>query len=1141
MKLSTIVLMFSCLSLSAYAYSQKITIQEKDASLEQILKKIGKQAGYYFFYEKGILEKTNKVTIRMRNASLEEVMKKCFENQSLIYNIVDRVIVIKEKPHLINRPAQKDSLKMNSIPVAIKISGYVTDDEETPLAGATITVKNTSTATVTDKNGFFTIESANKNAVLVITYVGYELKEVQPDGQTMLHIKLKPLNNNMENMVVIGYGTVRRKDLTGSVGEVKMEDLQKAPVKSFDDALAGRIAGVQVTSPDGQPGAAANIVIRGGNSVTQDNSPLYVIDGFPIDNPDNNALNPSDIESIEILKDASATAIYGARGANGVIIITTKRGKDGKSKVEYSGYGGFQNNITKVKSMNPYEFVRLQLELFPTSAPDLYTTGLGKTLEDYKNVQGIDWQDELFQKNAFMHNHNLSVSGGNKATKFSLSGSYFDQQGTIINSGFRRAQARFTLDHNVNSKFKVGLTANYSNMNAYGTKVSGGASSDLSLLYWAWCYRPINGSGNIDSLLNSLEDGDITSSTDYRFNPVKEAENELRNRISNVWNTNVYGEYALMPSLKLRVSAGIVNNILRAESFDNSQTRSANPRGATGQNGMNGSVIYTERSSYVNENTLTFNKTFQKTHRLTVLAGATVQGDANKRYGSAAIQVPNESLGINGLDEGTPYSITASATNNTLASLLGRVDYSYRSKYLATASLRADGSSKFNTDHKWAYFPSASVAWNFANEPFLGNTSFSEGKLRLSYGATGNNRVGDFAYLSALTRPIQYAYAPNNTLITGIVPSALGNANLKWETTIETNLGIDLGFWNQRVMLTADLYRKKTNDLLINAEIPLSSGYESVYKNIGKTENKGLELTITTVNFKKQNFSWNSSFNIAFNRSKVLALNDGQQEILTNVSWENTAGYGNVPAYIARIGQPVGMFYGLIWNGNYQYSDFNETSPGVYVLKDDVADNGTVRSQIQPGDIRYKDLDGNLTIDNNDRTVIGNPNPDFIGGFTNNIQFKNFDLNIFFQFVQGGDVLNANRIYFEGGIGNTRPGFNEFASYADRWTPDNPTNEYFRANGQGSLRAYSTRTIEDGSFVRLKTVALGYTLPANLLRRIKVQNARFYISAQNLYTWTKYKGNDPEVSTYDSPLTPAFDFSAYPRAKNIVAGISITL
>lgn len=1015
------------------------------------------------------------------------------------------------------------------------ITGVVKDDQGETIPGVSIKIKGSTKGTTTDADGKYKIVVSGNNEILVFNSIGFEIQEVGVGTNKVININLKTKLNDLSEVVVIGYGQVNRRDLTGSVGTVNINDLNKAPVKSFDDALAGRIAGVQVTSPDGQPGASPEIIIRGGNSVTQDNSPLYVVDGFPIENYTNNAINPSDIESIEVLKDASSTAIYGARGANGVIIITTKKGKTGPPVLTYNGYYGLQTNTSSVKVMDPYNFVKYQLELDSVKATALYLTN-GQTLDSFVGQAGLDWQGQVF-RTAPMSNHNLSLRGGTKDTRYTISGSIFQQQGTIIASDFKRYQGRMSLDQQITPKLKAGVMANYSSILSNGTQVGGNSQTAFNYLINVWQYRPINGSGNLDALLDNAQDDDVISATNYQWNPILTANNEIRGKIGSVLTSNAYLEYSILPKLKLKVTGGYNNNFTEADVFNTSNSRLGSPVSSLGAGGPNGSITYTSLSNYVNENTLTYNSVIHKDHAINLLAGFTVQGNSSKLFGSRATLVPNESLGVNGLGQGTPFYIKTTKSQNTLSSFLGRVNYNYKSKYLATASFRADGSSKFVGDNVWGFFPSGSLAWRVSEENFLKNSKvISDVKIRTSYGVTGNNRVDDRAAYAIMTQGGADSYSFNNAFLSGAYASSLANPALKWESTAETDIGLDLGFLKQRITLTTDVYNKKTTDLLLNALLPGTSGYASAFQNVGAVQNRGLEFTLGTVNVAGKDFNWSSSFNIAFNRNKVLALAQGQQSLLTTVRWIST-GLGLTPDFTAQIGQPVAMFYGYKWAGVYQFSDFDEKTPGVYTLKANVPNNGNPRANIKPGDIKYEDLTGDNVVDGSDVTVIGNPNPKFTGGFSNNFSYKNFDLNVFFQFVYGNQIQNINKYLMEG---SNVLGSNQFATYQDRWTPGNPSNTYFRTGGAGPV-VYSSRLLEDGSYLRLKTVNLGYTFNQKLLRNLKISKVRCYVSAQNLLTWTKYSGLDPEVSSYSSALTPGMDYSAYPKARVITFGLDVSL
>uniref|UniRef100_UPI003D7F66F6 SusC/RagA family TonB-linked outer membrane protein n=1 Tax=Pedobacter sp. TaxID=1411316 RepID=UPI003D7F66F6 len=599
------------------------------------------------------------------------------------------------------------------------------------------------------------------------------------------------------------------------------------------------------------------------------------------------------------------------------------------------------------------------------------------------------------------------------------------------------------------------------------------------------------------------------------------------------------------PNLSLKITGGISNRMIHADAFYNSQTAKGTPLIPTNTRGSYGIVAFEETNNWVNENTLTYKKKMGN-HNLDILGGFTLQGRKLNSNGYTSINVPNESLGLSGLDEGTPFNNVALASENTLASFISRVNYNYKSKYLLTASYRADGSSKFVSDNKWGYFPSGAFAWRMSSEEFMKNLTFiSDAKFRVSYGLTGNNRVNDYAtYASLSFLPVN----PNLTLTNnysfnnatpgkGVIPSTLPNQDLKWETTSQLDLGYDLSLFKNRISVTVDLYKKITSDLLLNANMPYTTGYIKALQNIGKTENKGLELSLNTINIQTPSFTWSTNFNISFNRNKLISLADNQETLLSPINWE--VAYANTPLYIAQVGAPVAQFYGFKWDGNYRYDAF-DLANGVYTLKSDQAYYGASRTAIQPGDIRYNDINGDGKVDDNDRTVIGSPLPKNTGGFSNNFSYKGLDLGVLLQWSYGNEVMNANRIIFEGNSLNYR-NLNQYSEYIDRWTPENQSNTLARVGGQGPKGVYSSRVIEDGSYLRLKTVSLGYALPQKFISKLKVAKVYLSASAQNLYTITGYSGMDPEVSVRNSALTPGFDYSAYPRAKTITFDLKISL
>ncbi|WP_369414089.1 SusC/RagA family TonB-linked outer membrane protein [Desertivirga xinjiangensis] len=1026
------------------------------------------------------------------------------------------------------------------------VSGIVKDQDGSPLIGVTVKVKGGTNGISTDAGGKFKIPVESFDETLLFSYLGFENKEVSIAGKRTLNVVLTVSSSKLNEVVVIGYGTVLRKDITGAIGSVDIADLKGAPVKSFDEALAGRVAGVQVTSAEGQPGSTINITIRGNNSITQTNYPLFVIDGFPFEDANNgavnplNTINPNDIESIDVLKDASATAIYGARGANGVIMVTTKRGKAGKSLITYNGYLGSQENNKRLAVLSPYEFVNLQNEIDPVKTKELYFKD-GRTLEDYRNVKGINWEDQVTRK-ALMTDHYLSLAGGSDKTKYSASLSHTNQNGIIMNSGFARTQGRLSLDQQVSDRLKVGLNANYAYIKTYGSPTStGNFSNEINLMFNVWAFRPLAVSPEVN-LLDLANDPEVEQASNFTFNPVLTSKNELREHFSNNLNANGFAEYSFSKELKLKVLAGINRGNREFELFNGSMSRS----GIAGNYLVNGSkTIYTS-SGWQNANTLTYSKRLNARHYFDVMGGFTLEGGKSSAFGATSVLLPSESLGISGLDEGTPLAITSLTGEWSAASFIGRANYKLSDRYLFTASMRADGSSRFIGNNKWGYFPSAAFGWQINNETFMKNLTYvSNAKLRLSWGVTGNNRFSDFAAYPALfsintdvSYPINNSpgYMFNNADSKGVVYTSLGNKDLKWEVTGQTNLGLDLGFFKDRLTLGVDLYRKNTRDLLLNATLSPSTGYNRGMKNIGKVRNEGLEISASVTPLKSKNFNWTSNFNIAFNRNEILELAENQTYLPSVQSWGDD--WKNITGYVARIGEPIAQFYGLVYDGVYKYEDFVQVG-NTYTLKGDVTANGGSgsASSVKPGDAKYRDMNGDLIINESDKVVIGDPNPVHVGGLSNNLRFKNFDLGVFFQWSYGNDIINANRILFESAY---KYGYNQYATYVNRWSPENQDSDIPGAGSirGSSLKSYSTRIIEDGSFLRLKTVSLGYTLPANLLKRVKINTFRVFVSAQNLYTWTNYSGYDPEVSVRNSALTPGFDYSAYPRARTITFGLN---
>ena len=1024
------------------------------------------------------------------------------------------------------------------------VRGTVMDSEGLPVPGANIQLKGSNKGVITDMNGRFSIDVKSKRAKLVVSFIGYATKEVQVVFGKPMVIVLDEDAELLDEVVVVGYQEVKKRDLTGAVSKANMNDLLSAPVASFDQALGGRIAGVNVTSNEGMPGGMMNIVIRGNNSLTQDNSPLYVIDGFPVEDPEMaGTINPADIASIDILKDASATAIYGARGANGVVIINTKKGKVGKLQIAYDGSVTMHHVKNLIPMMDAYEFVKYQQEIAPDyiSNPNggylMEWEGKQWTLEDYKDIPQYNWQDEIF-RTAWQHSHNLRVTGGTESVRYNGSVSYYTQDGVVLNSNYKRFQARM----NVNirrDKLNMNLSADYSQATQTGVSPSQSNYSGMNnLFYNVWGYRPVNyPNRTLEDLMNNGIDYDAVNPTnDYRFQPVLDLKNAYNKRFQNTLRLNGFVEYEFIKGLKLKISGTYSYYTPNTDNFNNSKTRYGGP---TSSDLVNAKIIRNKSVNWLNENLLSYQKLFNKKHSFNAIAGVTFQNNDYESYSAYTHHITNESLGMAGMGSGTSGSITSSQSSWALLSYLVRANYNFKSKYYATASFRADGSSKFAEGHRYGYFPSASLAWNFKEETFMKKLSFMDmGKLRLSWGLTGNNRVNEYASYTMLNTvksgsgngvyPFDGDYSQ-----AGVVPVSVGNKDLKWETTEQWDLGLDLGFFKNRLNFTVDIYRKTTRDLLLYATLPYSSGYTNADKNIGKVRNQGLEISLNTVNIKSKDFMWTTDFNIAFNQNKVLELAENQESYMSVAYFDSSYNTSN---YIARINYPLGLMYGYVYEGTYKYDDFDRVGDA-YTLKKGVPYFST-ESNTQPGMPKYRDLDGNGVIDSSDRTIIGRGAPIHTGGFTNNFYYKGFDLNVFFQWSYGNDIMNANRLFFESGNGAMRD-FNQFASYIDHWTPENPDSDIPAPTTSASNKVISSRIVEDGSYLRLKSVTLGYTFPKKVVAKCGINNLRVYVAMQNLWTWTSYSGYDPEVSVRNSALTPGLDFSSYPRTISGSFGVSV--
>ncbi|MCQ2184126.1 MAG: TonB-dependent receptor [Bacteroidales bacterium] len=1009
------------------------------------------------------------------------------------------------------------------------LKGQVMSEAGDPLPGAMVIPSgNVSGGVMADANGIFAVEVAKTDSISV-SMLSFESRTLPVAGRTSITVKLKESAEMLESVVLIGYGEQNAKDVTGSVTAVNMSEIKSVATHDVAQAMQGRVAGVVLSSNDGQPGEEMNILIRGANSVTQSNAPLYVIDGFPMEDFSMSSLNPEDIKSISILKDASAGAIYGARGANGVVIIETKTGA-GKVAVEYSGNFGVQQVSKLMPMMDAYEYVRYCADM---GGGDTYFKD-GMTLEDYRGVQGTSWQSLLFRP-AFVHNHSLSISGGTASTKYSVSGGYTGQDGVIIGTGYNKAMGRIKFEQGfLGDKLVFKANLSYTRTNTTGDVASEAGSSTSSwqsyLMYRVWSFSPMK-----EAIIEDEETGEEAVVDVSLLNPVLSAKNSYRNVVNNIFYGSASLVWNITPDLKLTEMFGYSATILDTKRFFNSKTYSGYQT-AFATKGVNGSYENKAKSEWMNDITLNYKKKFRnKRDVLNAMATFSMAGLRNSRYYYSTIQVPDENLGISGISAGTPTDVKSIENHSKTMSFLGRVNYSFDSRYLVTVSFRADGSSKFPPKNRWGFFPSAALGWRIKNESFLRNVRpISDLKLRASWGITGNNRIGDNTYYPTIGYDDHYAFN-TGTPETASGLQTIANSDLSWEKTMQWDLGLDYGMFDSRVNLTVDLYRKTTSDLLLNAYVPYSTGVSSATLNVGSVQNQGVELTLSTVNVRGRNFTWTSDFNISFNDNKVLALANNQTQFTTAVGW--TGDFSSTPLYITRVGGPIAAFYTQTWDGVYTLDDFNVDAVGNYVLKSNVPDNGGNREQIQPGDIKYVDRNGDGTITDDDMTMSGRAIPVCTGGFGNEWRWKGLSLNVFLQWSYGNKVFNANRIALEGNYAGQLK--NQLASYADRWSFDNQDSRIYRAGGYGPRGVYSTRTLEDGSYLRIKNISLAYDFPRSLIKKAKMTQCQLYLSAQNVWTFTSYSGIDPEVSTFNSTLTPGFDYSAYPRNRVYTLGLKL--
>jgi TonB-dependent starch-binding outer membrane protein SusC len=1039
-----------------------------------------------------------------------------------------------------------------------QVTGQVKESEKGELLpGVSVVLRGTSTGTITDLDGKFTISVPEKGeSELVFSYIGFTSQTVAVGNQSVIEVNLVPDAQILDQVVVIGYESVNRRDVLGSVSSVNDKQLKDIPITNAAEALAGRLAGVQVTSTEGAPGADVVIRVRGGGSITQDNAPIYIVDGIQVENA-LSVISPQDIASIDVLKDASTTAIYGARGANGVVVITTKSGKKGRTQVNYNGSVGYRQITKTMEVLDPYEFVTWQYERAKIVGDTGFNRIYGRTFDTlsvYKDYAPVNWQDKVFGRKAGYQNHNLAISGGTDKTNYNFSLTRNQEEGIQINSGFTRNLVNFKFNHKASDRFQFGATVRYLNQTIDGIGTSSSDTRQANRLRHAITYRPYltPNEGENEEFFDEelfLRSGRLT-------NPVVIAESEYRKRYSNTLNLNGNFSYQILKGVTFRSVFGYDQATSQADLFYSKITGTARNFASLPVASINTGSSQT----FNNSNTLTIAPNLGKKHNLSFLLGQEVYQVKTKAQGIETRFFPaditpekalaNMGLGSPPTGSTQPFPTTFESPYSRIFSLFGRASYDFNRQLLASVSLRADRSTKFSYENGQLLFPSASVAWRFTELRQLKDNKFlSDGKLRVGFGAAGNNRIGDLLYLQLYG--VSGVYSLNHTVVPGFAPSALANKDLKWESTQTRNIGLDLGFFQNRIQLVIDAYQNKGKDLLLAVAIPPTGGYSTQLRNVGSTSNRGLEIQLIGDVVKKKGFTWNTSFNISFNRNKVESLG-GLAEQTRNAGWQGSDGADD---YLVKVGQPVGLMYGFVTDGWYKPEEFDfNTTTSVFTLKTGIPSAANFSGTVRPGALKIKDLNGDgLITTDGDRTVIGNATPNFIGGWNNQVSFKGFDASIFVNFVVGNDVYNANNIEWTDG---SFPNTNLLAKMRDRYryvddkgvlatTPEqlNALNVNAKTWFPSAAQRYFVKDsdIEDGSFLRVNNVTLGYTLPAAVTSRLKMQNFRIYGTINNLKVFSNYSGYDPEVTARNSdPLTPGVDFAAYPRARVYVLGVNAT-
>lgn len=1124
--------------------SQTVKFNFINSKIEFVLGKIEKQTSVKFAYKADLIPADTRITITADREPLSQVLDKLSESLHLNYEVVGKQIILtktENKKTIRYKPIQARSELINEAQNAdITITGKVTDAQGQELPGVSILIKNSSTGTTTQADGSYRIVVPQEGATLVFSYLGYTSVEKIVGALSVLNVVMTEDSKSLSEVVVVGYGTQKRASVTAAIASVPMEEIKDMPVSNVATALQGKIAGVVVQQNNGTPGSSPAIKVRGFGSISAGNSPLIVVDGNIVDPTIFGTLNPNDIESMDVLKDASSTAIYGSKGSNGVILITTKKGKNGKNQLSLDMYTGVQEVAKKLDLLDSQQFAEFGKEASNNAYLDnivganvtdpnsvrptdylRYRYPRGEVFDwlDFDdptkvaNLPNYDYQDLIFQK-AKMSNIQLTASGGSDKGKYLISGGFLNQEGIIKRSDLKRYTFRANAELNLLPKLKIGMNLNPTfkveqEVSDAGHWASNGIiNAALSVLPMIPIYDEAGGYTSMAGFAAPYNYPGIT-------NPVANITELNRQNTSINFLGNTYAQYDFLKHFTYRATANVNLKGNRVNSYRTSKmplNQQLPPTVATGY------ANSYQTLSWLFNQTVNFNKTFNDVHEVDVLVGmesTRLQYEESLTGGSS---YPNDVVEtLNASANGSTTTGSSFKTANASASYFARINYNYNGKYLLNFSVRRDGSSIFGTENRWGTFPAASIGWRISEESFMkGISAISETKLRMSYGLAGNNAFNNYyPYVASL---VYDNYSFGNTLVSGLAPGSLANNKLGWERSQQLDVGIDMGLFNNRIQVIVDYYKRTTKDLLLSVNVPTLTGFGSVVKNIGKMENKGWEFSLNTRNLV-QEFTWSTGINLSLNRNKVLALGPNGDDIVS--------GSGIGQTNITRVGSPIGSFYG--------YKQL-----GVFVDQADL-DANPHDATSRPGDVKYADINNDGKIDANDRTIIGNNQPDFIYGISNTLAYRGWDLGISIQGSQGNEVLNLSRRFFE----NLEGSANQITTVLDRWrSPQDPGDGITpRANARttGNNNAVSTRWIEDASYLRIQNISLGYSLPESVLSKIKVSRVRIYGSAQNLFTFTKYLNYNPEVSNYEGPLTGGVDYGVFPLAKTFTIGLNLSL